>query len=87
MQEGTIVKWLIEDGQTVTRGQELVEIKTDKATISHAAETDGTLEIIAPEGTTLAVGATIARIAPASAHEPPCARPWPVSTARSSSVR
>ena len=62
MEEGTIVTWLIEDGGAVVRGQELVEIETDKATITHAAEVDGMLAIVAQDGTTLAVGATIARI-------------------------
>jgi pyruvate dehydrogenase E2 component (dihydrolipoamide acetyltransferase) len=62
MEEGTIVRWLIEDGGTVARGQELVEIETDKATITHVAEADGVLEILAEEGTTLAVGEPIARV-------------------------
>jgi pyruvate dehydrogenase E2 component (dihydrolipoamide acetyltransferase) len=62
MEEGTIVKWLIEDGQSVVRGQELVEIETDKATITHVAEADGVLEILAAEGSTLAVGEPIARV-------------------------
>jgi len=66
MEEGTIVKWLIGDGEAVARGQELVEIETDKATISHLAEAEGVLEIVAPEGTTLPVGATIARIGAAA---------------------
>ncbi len=62
MEEGTILKWLIGDGAPVARGEELVEIETDKATIAHLAEADGTLEILAAEGTTLPVGAPIARI-------------------------
>jgi pyruvate dehydrogenase E2 component (dihydrolipoamide acetyltransferase) len=62
MEEGTIVRWLVEDGQPVARGQELVEIETDKATIVHVADTDGVLEILAAEGTTLAVGEPIARV-------------------------
>jgi pyruvate dehydrogenase E2 component (dihydrolipoamide acetyltransferase) len=62
MEEGTIVRWLVEDGGAVARGQELVEIETDKATITHAAEADGLLEILAAEGTTLAVGEPIARV-------------------------
>jgi pyruvate dehydrogenase E2 component (dihydrolipoamide acetyltransferase) len=62
MEEGTIVRWLVEDGGVVARGQELVEIETDKATITHVAHTDGVLEILAAEGTTLAVGELIARI-------------------------
>lgn len=73
MEEGTIVKWLIADGQQVQRGQELVEIETDKATIAHLAEAAGVLEILAPEGTTLPVGATIARVGQRGAAEPPAA--------------
>jgi pyruvate dehydrogenase E2 component (dihydrolipoamide acetyltransferase) len=75
MQEGTIVKWLVADGQPVVRGQELVEIETDKATITHSADADGTLEILAPEGTTLAVGEPIARVGAAVAASPPAAPP------------
>jgi pyruvate dehydrogenase E2 component (dihydrolipoamide acetyltransferase) len=67
MEEGTIVRWLIEDGGAVARGQELVEIETDKATIVHVAEADGVLEILAEEGTTLAVGEPIARVGGAGA--------------------
>jgi pyruvate dehydrogenase E2 component (dihydrolipoamide acetyltransferase) len=66
MEEGTIVRWLIDDGQPVARGQELVEIETDKATITHVAEADGVLEILAAEGTTPAVGEPIARVGDAS---------------------
>ena len=39
-----------------------MEIETDKATITHTADADGTLAILAPEGATLAVGTPIARI-------------------------
>jgi pyruvate dehydrogenase E2 component (dihydrolipoamide acetyltransferase) len=70
MEEGTIVKWLIEDGQPVSRGQELVEIETDKATIGHAAEADGVLEILVAEGVTLAVGELIGRIGAGVVTEP-----------------
>src|SRR5271165_910871 len=62
MEEGTIVRWLIDDGGAVARGQELVEIETDKATITHVAEAEGVLEILVAEGTTLAVGEPIARV-------------------------
>jgi pyruvate dehydrogenase E2 component (dihydrolipoamide acetyltransferase) len=62
MEEGTIVRWLIDDGGAVARGQELVEIETDKATITHVADADGMLEILAAEGTTLAVGEPMARV-------------------------
>jgi pyruvate dehydrogenase E2 component (dihydrolipoamide acetyltransferase) len=62
MEEGTILKWLKSDGDEVKRGDELVEIETDKANMTYEADQDGTLRIVAQEGDTLAVGATIAQI-------------------------
>jgi len=62
MEEGAIVRWLCEDGAIVARGQELVEIETDKATMVYEAEADGVLAIVAAEGDTVAVGGPIARI-------------------------
>jgi pyruvate dehydrogenase E2 component (dihydrolipoamide acetyltransferase) len=62
MEEGTILKWLKSDGDEVKRGEELVEIETDKANMTYEADQDGTLQIVAGEGDTLAVGDTIARI-------------------------
>jgi pyruvate dehydrogenase E2 component (dihydrolipoamide acetyltransferase) len=62
MEEGTILKWLKSDGDEVSRGDEIVEIETDKANMTYEADQDGTLKIVAQEGDTLAVGETIARI-------------------------
>jgi pyruvate dehydrogenase E2 component (dihydrolipoamide acetyltransferase) len=62
MEEGTILKWLKADGDEVARGQELVEIETDKATMTYEADQSGTLEIVAAEGDTLPIGEVIARI-------------------------
>jgi pyruvate dehydrogenase E2 component (dihydrolipoamide acetyltransferase) len=63
MEEGTILKWLVEQGGEVKRGEALVEIETDKANMTYDADTDGTLvEVMAKEGATLPVGAPIARI-------------------------
>src|SRR3954469_4506304 len=62
MEEGTILKWLKSDGDSVTRGEELVEIETDKANMTYEADSDGTLTIVAQEGDTLPVGETIARL-------------------------
>ena len=62
MEEGTILKWLKSDGDEVRRGEELVEIETDKANMTYEADTDGVLAIVAQEGDTLAVGEPIARI-------------------------
>jgi pyruvate dehydrogenase E2 component (dihydrolipoamide acetyltransferase) len=62
MEEGTILKWLKSDGDEVSRGDELVEIETDKANMTYEADQDGALKIVAQEGDTLAVGETIAQI-------------------------
>ncbi len=62
MEEGTILRWLKGDGDDVRRGDELVEIETDKATMTYEADQDGVLRILADEGATLPIGEVIARI-------------------------
>src|SRR3954454_10357555 len=62
MEEGTILKWLKSDGDEVSKGEELVEIETDKANMTYEADESGTLEIVAKEGDSLPVGETIRRI-------------------------
>jgi pyruvate dehydrogenase E2 component (dihydrolipoamide acetyltransferase) len=63
MEEGTILKWIVEEGGEVKRGEPLCEIETDKANMTYDADTDGTLiEIVVPEGETVALGEVIARI-------------------------
>jgi pyruvate dehydrogenase E2 component (dihydrolipoamide acetyltransferase) len=63
MEEGTILQWLRNVGDEVAVGDELVEIETDKANMAYEADVPGTLtEIVAEEGETLPIGATIARI-------------------------
>src|SRR5947209_16449374 len=63
MEEGTILSWIVEEGGEVKRGEPLCEIETDKANMTYEADTDGTLiEILVPEGETVALGEVIARI-------------------------
>ena len=62
MEEGTVLRWLKADGDAVAKGEPLVEIETDKATMTVEAPESGTLRIIAAEGDTLDVGAPIADI-------------------------
>jgi pyruvate dehydrogenase E2 component (dihydrolipoamide acetyltransferase) len=63
MEEGTVAKWLVEEGAEVTRGQPLVEIDTDKATMEYESESEGTLlQILVAEGETAPIGTPIARI-------------------------
>ncbi len=62
MEEGTILRWLVSSGSTVSRGDEIVEIETDKANMTYEADASGVLEIVASEGSTLPIGELIARI-------------------------
>jgi pyruvate dehydrogenase E2 component (dihydrolipoamide acetyltransferase) len=62
MEEGTILRWLIADGAHVKRGEQLVEIETDKASMTYDADVEGTLQIVAREGDSVAVGAPIAHV-------------------------
>src|SRR6185503_1161590 len=67
MEEGTVLRWLKSVGDEVKRGDELVEIETDKANMTYEATDEGTLvEILADEGATLPIGEPIARIGDAS---------------------
>ncbi len=77
MDEGTILTWLKQDGEHVQAGEDLVEIETDKATMTHPADASGVLSIIAAEGTTLAVGASIATLGDAAANTAPPSAPVP----------
>jgi len=69
MEQGTIASWLKADGDHVEAGDELVEIETDKATMTYEAPEAGTLAIVAGEGTALAVGELMARIRAGSASD------------------
>ena len=63
MSEATIVGWLKQLGEPFVRGEPLVEVETDKATIVYEAEADGVLaEILVPEGGTAILGEPIARL-------------------------
>jgi pyruvate dehydrogenase E2 component (dihydrolipoamide acetyltransferase) len=63
MEEGTILRWLKSPGDAVERGEELVEIETDKANMVYEADAGGTLiEVVAAEGDTLPIGEVIARV-------------------------
>jgi pyruvate dehydrogenase E2 component (dihydrolipoamide acetyltransferase) len=79
MQSGTILTWLKGSGEFVNEGDELVEIETDKATMTYAAEAGGLLTIVAAEGATLPVGAVTASLA--EAGEPPAPAPAAVPAA------
>ena len=74
MEEGTIVRWLKQDGEQVAQGEPLAEVETDKATVTFEADADGILRILAGEGQTVPIGGLIARIGEAAESPPPPAR-------------
>jgi len=83
MEEGTLAKWLVKEGDSVSAGDILAEIETDKATMEFEAVDEGTVtKILVPEGTDeVKVGTVIALIggegeaaAEASAEAPAAAQ-------------
>lgn len=63
MEEGTILQWLVSEGDEVAEGDALVEIETDKVSMELEAEDAGTLaQIIAQDGADVPVGDAIAFI-------------------------
>lgn len=65
MEEGTLAKWLVKEGDEVKSGDILAEIETDKATMEFEAVDEGTIaQILVPEGSDgVKVGAPIAILA------------------------
>src|SRR6476469_3343696 len=65
MEEGTLAKWLVKEGDKVSSGDIMAEIETDKATMEFEAVDEGTIASIAvPEGTDgVKVGTVIATLA------------------------
>jgi 2-oxoglutarate dehydrogenase E2 component (dihydrolipoamide succinyltransferase) len=67
--EGTITKWLVKEGDVVTEDQPLVEISTDKVDTEIPSPGAGRIaKIVAAEGQTIPVGATLAVIEQAGAE-------------------
>ncbi|EMO53781.1 dihydrolipoamide acetyltransferase family protein [Leptospira noguchii] len=63
MAEGKIVRWIKQKGDPVSPGEIIAEVETDKAVMEmEAFETGTLLEILAPEGTLIPVGAPVAII-------------------------
>ena len=63
MEEGQLARWLKKEGDSVSVGEPLAEIDTDKATMEAQALTTGVLlKILVPEGQTVPLGQVIAII-------------------------
>ena len=78
-QTGTLLKWLKAEGQSVTKGEPLMEIETDKSTVEMEAAASGILtRVTAKAGDEVPVGQTIALIlAPGEAQ--PINPPAPIA--------
>ena len=78
MADAVILRWLKSAGEDFARGEGLIEVETDKATVIYEAEWDGTLDsILVPEGATVAVGEPIATLANGDGAARVDARPAP----------
>lgn len=61
--EGTVGKWLVQEGQRIEKDQPVVEILTDKADSEiNASEAGVVTKILAPEGATVAVGDALCEV-------------------------
>ena len=99
MEEGTVAQWLKQEGDTVAKGDVLLEITTDKLTSEIESEADGVLlKIVAKEGEDVPVkgllgyigeaGETVGDAAPAAAPaEVPVAAPAPAPAAKADGSR
>ncbi len=63
MEEGRLIAWLKQPGETVKKGEPIAEIESDKATVQLEAVVDGVLaETLFPPDTVVPVGAVLAHI-------------------------
>ena len=98
MAEGTLIRWVRHEGETIEKGQVLAEIETDKATVEVESSASGVvLQLIVDQGTMVPVNAPIAIVGNAgeqvssvevsgvkSADEKPAAQTPPIADSVSS---
>jgi pyruvate dehydrogenase E2 component (dihydrolipoamide acetyltransferase) len=61
METGTVIHWLVEEGESFAEGQEILEVETDKAAVAVTAHRDGRLaHVLASVGHEVPVGAAVA---------------------------
>ena len=76
--EGTITKWLKQEGEQIAADEPLLEISTDKVDTEVPSPGEGVVQqILVQEGETVEVGTKLAVIAPAGAETPSPAPPEP----------
>ncbi|GAA4643743.1 pyruvate dehydrogenase complex E1 component subunit beta [Pontixanthobacter gangjinensis] len=81
MEEGTLAKWLVKEGDEVSSGDILAEIETDKATMEFESIDEGTIgQILIAEGTeNVAVGTVIATLSGEGDETAPAPAPSPAA--------
>ena len=84
MVEGTIVRWLKAEGDTVHAGDVIAEVETDKAIVELEANADGVLHGLAPAGSLAPVGGVIGYVG--AAGEAASGPPSPTLAIRERSV-
>jgi len=76
MQEGTILKWLKSEGDSVENGEPIAEIETDKAVVEFESYAAGVVrQILVAAGNTVPVGEPIAIVGEAAEAAPPAPEP------------
>ena len=63
MQEGLLASWLVAVGDTVSEGQPIATVETEKVDAEIEAPSDGVVtELLVDEGTEVEVGTVVARL-------------------------
>ena len=62
MEDGKVLRWLVADGDRVAQGDIVVEVETDKATVEVESPADGTIAIVASEGTVVPVDGVLGEV-------------------------
>lgn len=94
MEEATIVRWLVEEGAEVKKGDPVLEIDTDKTSFEIEAPADGAIQALrGEEGDILPVGATLAYVTapgeeiPESEEEAPAEEAQPQASGDAAGAR
>ncbi len=85
--EGILSRWLKPDGAVVKAGEPLFELETDKASNVVPAAASGVLKVGVPEGTTVAIGASIGQIDPDAQPSPPAPASAPAADHKKAGAR
>ncbi|MDY6913133.1 MAG: biotin/lipoyl-containing protein [Planctomycetota bacterium] len=82
MEEGTIVRWLVDEGDAVKKGDVLMEVETDKVTLEVESLVEGTvLRLDVPAEQTVPVGAVLGYVGDAEDKLPEAEEKQPVESA------